>query len=74
MGAVLDWIDRVWTAFKVRKATKAAADIAKGAEIIAQAQHEADEMAAAGKSLDGELSSTPKVIVDPQLTLPMVKP
>ena len=74
MGALLDWIDRVWNAIKARKAAKAAADVAKGAEIIAQAQKEADEMAAAGKSLDAELSTVPKVIVDPQLTLPLVKP
>ena len=80
MGALLDWIDRVWNAIKARKAAKAAADVAKGAEIIAQAQKEADEMreaaaaAEARKRLDTELSTVPKVIVDPQLTLPMVKP
>ena len=74
MGAVLDFLDRMWTAIKARKASKAAADVEAGKVIIAQAQKEADEMAAAGKSLDAELSTVPKVIVDPQLTLPLVKP
>ncbi len=67
MGAVLDWIDRVWTAIKARKAAKAAADVSKGAEIIAQAQKEADEMreaaaaAEARKRLDTDLSGVPIV-------------
>lgn len=67
MGAVLDWIDRVWTAIKARKAAKAAADVAKGSEIIAQAQREADEMRAAvaaaeaRKRLDTDLSGVPIV-------------
>ena len=71
MNALLDWIDRVWTAIKARKAAKAAVDVAKGAEIIAQAQREADEMRAAAeamearKRLDTELSGVPIVPVEP---------
>ena len=68
MGAVLDFLDRLWTAIKVRKAAKAAADVARGSEIIAQAQREADEMRAAAEAMEARKR------VDPQLTLPLVKP
>ena len=68
MNALLDWVDRVWNALKARKAAKAAADVAKGAEIIAQAQREADEMRAAAEAMEARKR------VDPQLTLPLVKP
>lgn len=68
MNALLDWVDRVWNALKARKASKAAADVAKGAEIIAQAQREADEMRAAAEAMEARKR------VDPQLTLPLVKP
>lgn len=47
MNALLDFIDSVWTRIKARRAAKAAADLQAGADIIAQAQREADEMAAA---------------------------
>jgi len=68
VNALLDWVDRVWTAIKARKAAKAAADVARGSEIIAQAQREADEMRAAAEAMEDRKR------VDPQLTLPLVKP
>jgi len=77
VNALLDWVDRVWTAIKARKAAKAAADVARGSEIIAQAQREADEMRAAVAAAEARKrldAAVPNVIVDPQLVLPLGKP
>lgn len=65
MNAILDFIDSVWAKFKARRAAKAAADLQAGADILAQAQREADEMEAARKSLDAELSATPATPAPP---------
>lgn len=61
MNALLDFLDRIWTALKVRKAEKAAADLQRGAEIINAAEQEAREMEAAAKSLDAHLNGVPAV-------------
>lgn len=52
MNALLDWLDRFWAALKLRKATKAAADVEAGKVIIDQAQREADEMRAAAEAAE----------------------
>ena len=61
MNALLDFIDSVWTRIKARRAAQAAADLARGQEIIDKAQAEADAMEAARKELDAALSATPAV-------------
>ena len=65
MNALLDWLDKLWGALKARKATKAAEDVVRGQEILDQAAQEADEMEAARKSLDRELSATPATPAPP---------
>ena len=61
MNALLDFLDSVWARLKARRAAKAAADLARGQEIIDKAQAEADAMEAARKELDAALSATPAV-------------
>ena len=61
MNAILDWVDRVWTTLKARKAARAAADLEAGKVILDQAQREAEAMEKARKELDATLSAVPAV-------------
>jgi len=71
MSWLMDLADRLRAAFRTRRMVKAQADLQRGADILAQAQKEADEMAAAvaaqeaRKRLDAELSGVPIVPVEP---------
>ena len=71
MSWLMDLADRLRAVFRLRRITKAQADLRDGADILAQAQKEADEMAAAvaaqeaRKRLDTELSGVPLVPVEP---------
>ena len=61
MNLILDFLDGLWAKLKARRAAQAAADLARGQEIIDKAQAEADAMEAARKELDAALSATPAV-------------
>lgn len=61
MNALLDFLDSVWAHLKARRAAKAAADLARGKEIIDAAEAEAREMEAAAKELDAHLNTVPAV-------------
>ena len=71
MDFFLDIVNGLWARIKARRAARAASELAKGQEILDQAQREADEMAAAvaaqeaRKRLDTELSGVPIVPVEP---------
>lgn len=62
MNLILDFLDGLWTKLKARRAAQAAADLARGQEILDQAAQEAAEMERAAKELDQALSTTPNTV------------
>ena len=61
MNLILDFLDGLWAKLKARRAAQAAADLARGQEIIDAAEAEAREMARAAQELDATLNTVPSV-------------
>ena len=70
-AAVIEFFSGLWAAYKARRAAQALADLQRGADILAQAEREAQEMRAAAdamearKRLDVTLSGVPLVPAAP---------
>ena len=59
MSWLMDLADRLRAVFRLRRITKAQADLQRGADILTQAQREAAEMESARRELDAQLPPVP---------------